>query len=92
MGSSMNSGYIKTRNTVTYCDDVIVRQEILVPAMTSATWNCAIVVCHDICMYLEALVLTEFIIYFGKIVPTAHSIFISACNCSNNNFSLDICL
>jgi hypothetical protein len=30
------------------CDDVIVRQEILVSAMTSATWNCAIAVCHDV--------------------------------------------
>jgi hypothetical protein len=39
-----------------------VRQEILVSAMTSATWNCAIAVCHDVWMYLEALVLAEFII------------------------------
>jgi hypothetical protein len=47
----------KKKKTNKDCDDVIVRQEILVSAMTSATWNRAIEVCHNVFMYLEALVL-----------------------------------
>jgi len=58
----MNCGSKTKQRLKLDCDDVIVRQEILVSAMTPATWNCAIVVCHDVCMYLEAFILAELII------------------------------